>query len=126
MVEEGKEADAGGEETGEEETEAEKEVAWMVLEGKGEEGEKKGGRHTRLVGRHANYKIGVAAAKRWLEHMEGAIRDHENLGGEENDVARAYLVDYFRYPAYYIVVASEYMRDDQLSGGTQVDGGRVW
>jgi hemoglobin len=94
--------------------------------GPGLYGEKKGGRHTRLVGRHANYNIGVSAARRWMEHMEGAIRDHENLGGEENDVARAYLVDYFRYTAYYIVVASEYMRDDQLSGGTQVDGGRVW
>ena len=86
----------------------------------------KKGRYARLVGRHANYKIGTAAARRWMEHMEGAIRDHESLGGEENAVARAYLVDYVRYTAYYIVVASEYMRDDQLSGGTQVDGGRIW
>jgi hemoglobin len=86
----------------------------------------KKGKYGRLVGRHANYKIGVAAAGRWMMHMEGAIDDHESLGGEEDELARVYLRDYFRYTAYYIVVASEYMRDDQLSGGTQLDSGRIW
>lgn len=86
----------------------------------------KKGPYTRLVGRHANYKIGVAAAKRWIHHMEVAINDHEALRGAENDEARGYLRDYFRYTAYYIVVASEYMKDDQLSGGTQLDSGRIW
>ncbi|KAL3779477.1 hypothetical protein ACHAW5_010578 [Stephanodiscus triporus] len=93
--------------------------------GPGLYGEKKG-KYVRLVGRHANYKIGAAAAGRWMKHMEGAMDDHEGLKGAENDVARGYLRDYFRYTAYYIVVASEYMRDDQLSGGTQLDSGRIW
>eukprot|EP00571_Detonula_confervacea_P008569 CAMPEP_0172314760 /NCGR_PEP_ID=MMETSP1058-20130122/23320_1 /TAXON_ID=83371 /ORGANISM="Detonula confervacea, Strain CCMP 353" /LENGTH=178 /DNA_ID=CAMNT_0013028707 /DNA_START=73 /DNA_END=606 /DNA_ORIENTATION=+ len=84
----------------------------------------KKGKYTRLVGRHANYKIGVLAAKRWMEHMEGAIDEHEELKGD--DEARGCLKMYFRFTAYYIVAASEYMRDDQLSGGTQLDGGRVW
>lgn len=86
----------------------------------------KKGKYTRLVGRHANYKIGPSAAKRWMDHMEGAIDEHPDLMGEENEEARNYLKMYFRYTAYYIVAASEYMRDDQLSGGTQLDGGRVW
>jgi hypothetical protein len=36
------------------------------------------------------------------------------------------LNKYFLYTAHYIVVASDYMRPDQLSGGTVVDTGRVW
>ena len=39
---------------------------------------------------------------------------------------REAMLSYFKYTAHYIVVASEYMRDDQLSGGTRVDEGRVW
>ena len=104
----------------------------------------KKGKYTRLVGRHANYKIGKNAAKRWIYHMELAIDEHPALSsslsidssdndvvGEEkkndnNEEAREYLKMYFRYTAYYIVAASEYMRDDQLSGGTQLDSGRIW
>lgn len=104
----------------------------------------KKGKYTRLVGRHANYKIGKNAAKRWIYHMELAIDEHPALyssslsidsdnveQGEEkkndnNEEAREYLKMYFRYTAYYIVAASEYMRDDQLSGGTQLDSGRIW
>ena len=86
----------------------------------------KKGKYTRLVGRHANYKIGSAAAKRWTYHMELAIDEHPNLKGVENDEAREYLKMYFRYTSFYIVAASEYMRDDQLSGGTQLDSGRIW
>ena len=86
----------------------------------------KKGKYTRLVGRHANYKIGVEAAERWVHHMECAIDDHEALKVDEEEVAREYLKLYFRYTAYYIVAASEYMRDDQLSGGTQIDSGRIW
>lgn len=106
----------------------------------------KKGKFTRLVGRHANYKIGIKAASRWMEHMECAIDEHPNLNnsnkmdgeaGEEEvddddenntkkEVVREYLKLYFRYTAFYIVAASEYMRDDQLSGGTQIDSGRAW
>lgn len=104
----------------------------------------KKGKYTRLVGRHANYKIGKNAARRWIYHMELAIDEHPALyssslsidsdnveQGEEkkndnNEEAREYLKMYFRYTAYYIVAASEYMRDDQLSGGTQLDSGRIW
>ena len=88
--------------------------------------EKGKGKYARLVGRHANYKIGTAAAKRWMHHMEGALDEHDMLKGEKCDLARSYLRDYFQYTAYYIVVASEYMKDDQLSGGTQLDSGRIW
>ncbi len=86
----------------------------------------KKGKYTRLVGRHANYKIGTAAAERWMHHMELAIDEHDALKGDENEEARGYLKLYFRFTAFYIVVASEYMRDDQLSGGTQLDSGRIW
>lgn len=86
---------------------------------------KKGGKYgVRLVGRHANYAIGPRAAERWVEHMDCAIDEHEALKGDEE--ARRYLKMYFRYTAYYIVAAKEYMRDDQLSGGHQMDSGRVW
>ena len=84
----------------------------------------KKGKYTRLVGRHANYKIHTKAAERWMYHMARAIENHPSLRGDE--VARDYLTKYFRYTAYYIVAASEYMRDDQLSGGTQLDSGRIW
>ncbi|KAL3822670.1 hypothetical protein ACHAXA_009552 [Cyclostephanos tholiformis] len=89
--------------------------------------EKGKGKYDRLVGRHANYKIGTDAAKRWMHHMEGALNEHDMLrGGGERELARSYLRDYFQYTAYYIVVASGYMKDDQLSGGTQLDSGRIW
>ena len=63
--------------------------------------------------------------------MDCAIDEHPELlqtttEMNNNDDAREYLKLYFRYTAYYIVAASEYMRDDQLSGGTQLDSGRVW
>ena len=86
---------------------------------------KKGGRYgVRLVGRHANYGIGVRAAERWVELMDCAIEEHAGLSDEEE--AKKYLKMYFRYTAFYIVVAKEYMREDQLSGGNQMDSGRVW
>lgn len=88
---------------------------------------KKGGKSkygVRLVGRHANYSIGPRAAERWVEHMNLAINEHEALIHDED--AKRYLKMYFRYTAFYIVVAKEYMRDDQLSGGHQMDSGRVW
>ncbi|KAL7524678.1 hypothetical protein ACHAXR_000672 [Thalassiosira sp. AJA248-18] len=84
----------------------------------------KKGKYTRLVGRHANYKIGPSAAERWMYHMERAVDEHEAL--LEDEEAREYLKMYFRFTAFYIVAASEYMRDDQLSGGTQLDSGRIW
>ncbi|CAJ1960344.1 unnamed protein product [Cylindrotheca closterium] len=82
------------------------------------------GKYTRLVGRHANYSIGKQAAHRWVEHMEAAMEEHSVLSKDEE--ARKCLVDYFKYTAQYIVVASKFMRSDQLSGGTSVDKGRVW
>ena len=78
----------------------------------------KKGKYTRLVGRHANYKIGCRAAERWMYHMELAIDEHEALRGDEE--ARDYLKMYFRFTAFYIVVASEYMKDDQLSPPAQL------
>ncbi|KAL7443852.1 hypothetical protein ACHAXM_009003 [Skeletonema potamos] len=84
----------------------------------------KKGKYTRLVGRHANYHIMSNAAERWLVHMTGAIDDHEEL--KQDEEAKEYLKKYFRYTAFYIVVASVYMKDDQLSGGRQIDSGRVW
>ena len=68
-------------------------------------------------------------------HMVNAMDEHPKLAIGENttdaDVAmitetREAMVAYFKYTAHYIVVASEYMRDDQLSGGTRIDEGRVW
>lgn len=78
--------------------------------------------------------------------MDCAIDEHSELKGksyscegDSNPVDRIISHDvdmitetreamraYFRYTAHYIVVASEYMRDDQLSGGTQIDEGRIW
>jgi truncated hemoglobin YjbI len=84
----------------------------------------KKGKYTRLVGRHANYSIGTAAANRWVEHMDVALHQHPMLS--QDDDARRALAKHFRYTAHYIVAASKFMRSDQLSGGTQVDVGRIW
>eukprot|EP00540_Astrosyne_radiata_P018648 CAMPEP_0116825906 /NCGR_PEP_ID=MMETSP0418-20121206/2237_1 /TAXON_ID=1158023 /ORGANISM="Astrosyne radiata, Strain 13vi08-1A" /LENGTH=175 /DNA_ID=CAMNT_0004454489 /DNA_START=172 /DNA_END=699 /DNA_ORIENTATION=+ len=84
----------------------------------------KKGKYTRLVGRHANYGIGEAGAIRWLQHMKAAIADHEAL--QDDEEASSKLLKYFRYTAYYIVETLVYMRPDQLSGGTQIDPGRIW
>lgn len=84
----------------------------------------KKGKYTRLVGRHANYQITSDAAERWLVHMNGAIDEHEEL--KQDEEAKEYLKKYFRYTAFYIVAASVYMKNDQLSGGVQIDSGRVW
>ncbi|VEU36872.1 unnamed protein product [Pseudo-nitzschia multistriata] len=108
------------------------------------------GKYTRLAGRHANYPISHEAADLWVKHMEDAINEHKYLEttsnpckygqNQNNSVSEQHYnnnIDmieetkeamraYFRYTAHYIVVASEYMRDDQLSGGTKIDEGRVW
>ena len=92
----------------------------------------KKGKYTRLVGRHANYGIGHNAADRWVMHMKAALEEHPKLqaGGEEDkeqkEETKKALHLYFQYTAHYIVAASEYMRPDQLSGGTKIDAGRVW
>ena len=88
------------------------------------DGRQKKGKYTRLVGRHANYNIGSAAADRWVEHMEAAVEAHPLL--RNDDEAKTALCKYFRYTAHYIVVASQFMRPDQLSGGTSIDAGRIW
>lgn len=82
------------------------------------------GRYTRLAGRHANYNIGPAAANRWVGHMMAAVVEHPLLRDDQE--ATTALRQYFLYTAHYIVVAKEYMRGDQLSGGTQMDAGRIW
>jgi hypothetical protein len=84
--------------------------------------------------------------------MHAAIEEHDQL--QDDAEAREALQKYFLYTAHYIVVASEFMRPDQvspkafalnlkrsisvltlyqmdsvgvqLSGGTQIDAGRVW
>ena len=75
--------------------------------------QQKKGKYTRLVGRHANYtSIGHSAAERWVHHMTLAMEDHEIL--RNDDEAKQALKKYFQYTAHYIVVASEYMRPDQV------------
>jgi truncated hemoglobin YjbI len=84
----------------------------------------KKGKYTRLAGRHANYNIGSNAANRWVEHMHAAIEEHDELQNDQE--AKRYMKSYFTYTAHYIVAAMEYMRPDQLSGGTQIDKDRIW
>mmetsp|Transcript_16151 Transcript_16151/g.28211 ORF Transcript_16151/g.28211 Transcript_16151/m.28211 type:complete len:177 (+) Transcript_16151:36-566(+) len=84
----------------------------------------KKGKYTRLVGRHANYNIGARAAEHWVQHMKEALKTHSKLSKDEE--ARIALERYFSYTAHYIVAASQFMRPDQLSGGTKTDEGRVW
>lgn len=62
--------------------------------------------------RHANYNIGTQAAKRWVEHMNIAIDQHEEL--KNDDEAKEHLKNYFAHTAHYIVAAMEYMRPDQV------------
>lgn len=87
--------------------------------------QKKGSKYTRLVGRHANYNITHKAADRWIYHMKNAMQEHPQLQNDDSE-AKELLMKYFQYTAHYIVVASEYMRPDQLSGGTQLDPERIW
>mmetsp|Transcript_60294 Transcript_60294/g.147963 ORF Transcript_60294/g.147963 Transcript_60294/m.147963 type:complete len:178 (-) Transcript_60294:97-630(-) len=82
------------------------------------------GKYTRLVGRHATYAIGVKAADRWVWNMTKALEEHPKL--LKDDEAREALIKYFKYTAHYIVSASQFMRPDQLSGGTVADSGRNW
>jgi hemoglobin len=84
----------------------------------------KKGKYTRLVGRHANYNIGLRAAHRWNQHMQDALNSHSIL--QQDEEARSALEKYFSYTAHYIVAASQFMRPDQLSGGTKIDEGRIW
>jgi len=84
----------------------------------------KKGKYTRLAGRHANYNIGTSAANRWLQHMEHAMNDHKILMNDEE--TKIHLRNYFAFTAHYIVAAKEYMRPDQLSGGTKIDADRIW
>eukprot|EP00816_Leptocylindrus_hargravesii_P012519 CAMPEP_0196814128 /NCGR_PEP_ID=MMETSP1362-20130617/41455_1 /TAXON_ID=163516 /ORGANISM="Leptocylindrus danicus, Strain CCMP1856" /LENGTH=52 /DNA_ID=CAMNT_0042190643 /DNA_START=99 /DNA_END=257 /DNA_ORIENTATION=- len=52
------------------------------------------------------------------------MAEHEALQSDPQALDALKL--YFRYTAHYIVSAMVYMRDDQLSGGTSIDPGRVW
>lgn len=70
----------------------------------------KKGKYTRLVGRHAAYSIGPQAADRWVDHMDETLKDVF----ADDVIALEALSKYFRYTAHYIVVASEYMRPDQV------------
>jgi hypothetical protein len=56
--------------------------------------------------------------------MEAAMGEHSTM--QDDPEVREKLAKYFRYTSHYIVVASTYMRSDQLSGGTQLDAGRIW
>lgn len=103
------------------------------------------GKYTRLVGRHAAYPITHDAAHRWVHHMSDAMQDHYTL--RHDTEARKALNKYFSFTAHYIVIASEFMRPDQvgtifdavcwmrltlnespmqLSGGTEVDSDKIW
>jgi hemoglobin len=73
----------------------------------------KKGKYTRLVGRHANYSIGHQAADHWVKHMRSAVEEHEQL--QNDPEARESLHKYFLYTSHYIVVASDFMRPDQVS-----------
>jgi truncated hemoglobin YjbI len=73
----------------------------------------KKGKYTRLVGRHANYSIGHQAADHWVNHMRAAVNEHEQL--QNDPEVRESLHNYFLYTSHYIVVASEFMRPDQVS-----------
>jgi hemoglobin len=73
----------------------------------------KKGKYTRLVGRHANYSIGHQAADHWVKHMKAAVNEHEQL--QNDPETRESLHKYFLYTSHYIVVASEFMRPDQVS-----------
>ena len=86
----------------------------------------KKGKYTRLVGRHANYRIGHGAADRWVAHMKSAMDEHDGL--KDDPEARTALFKYFLYMAHYIVVASEYMRPDQVCAmflGETLDAGSL-
>ena len=73
----------------------------------------KKGKFTRLAGRHAAYAISHNAAKRWTELMIEALDEHDI---SKNDiVARNALEDYFTFTSHYIVVASTFMKSDQVS-----------
>jgi len=56
--------------------------------------------------------------------MEEAMKEHSIL--KKDDVLNRKLSLYFKFTAHYIVVSSQFMRSDQLSGGVQLDPGRVW
>jgi truncated hemoglobin YjbI len=84
----------------------------------------KKGKYTRLVGRHANYNIGYAAASKWISHMDKALKNHALI--RKDDEVLGVLSAYFRYTAYYIVLTKQYMRSDQLSGGTCMDTHSNW
>ena len=73
----------------------------------------KKGKYTRLVGRHANYRINHRAADYWVQHMKTAMEKHTHL--RDDPEARDALYLYFQYTAHYIVAASDYMRPDQVS-----------
>jgi truncated hemoglobin YjbI len=73
------------------------------------------GRYTRLVGRHAAFVTSIdheAAVSRWMYHMVAAMHEHDVLRQDEE--ALEALEKYFRFTAHYIVVASEFMRPDQV------------
>jgi len=57
---------------------------------------------------------------------ENDNNENDRMNEEDRNETKEALRLYFRYTAHYIVAASVYMRDDQLSGGTQIDKGSNW
>ena len=56
--------------------------------------------------------------------MEAAMEEHPVL--TKDDEARKALSKYFRYTAHYIVVASQFMRPDQVRPNLPEQMSRIW
>lgn len=94
--------------------------------------ERKQSPYTRLVGRHAAFPVTHEGARVWVEIMERSLREYKSEQEENKGrgrITKEYcdaMLDYFRFQSHYIVVSLSYMKEDQLSGGTQIDEGKLW
>lgn len=60
-----------------------------------------------LIDRHAGFECSPRTAERWLQHMDAALADTEEVSGNQ----RKHMMTFLRFQSYFLVAAQEAARD---------------
>ena len=62
---------------------------------------------SQLIDRHARFECSPRSAERWLQHMDGALSETEEVSANQ----RKHMMKFFRFQSYFLVAAQEAARD---------------
>jgi truncated hemoglobin YjbI len=61
--------------------------------------------HPALIGRHGPFTVNEQAAERWLEHMQAALNEVDEIDAD----SKKRMSDFFKHTAYFLVAGKELM-----------------